>query len=355
MVTLLVLLSAFSLEGCTLLGLGIGAAVDHGKHDVEVAGWQFQEVKPGTRLDLILKDGTSVSGTYFDRGSAEGSASSSSKLVGVSNIRLLVGEEKVSFATDDVGLVRIRAHRSGKRVGAILGLIADLALVAVLTSDLAQASTCDDYLCSGSCPLAYSYDGQGYNLEAEMFGGAIFKASQRADRVRFERLVARQGEYRIRLANLNQEVQYVDQARLLVVDHPEGAEFLPTLGGELVSFAHRLPPDRAVDLRGANVLPLVRDDDGEPWTSIPFGRDPRDPAQLRDGLVLEFPRPSDAQAVKLAFTLRSTAWAAGLLNRLVALQGREVDAWRDRMNAQPAERVAFHQALRRESVLRLSV
>lgn len=357
-VILVVLVSTFSLEGCTLLGIGIGAAVDHGKHDVEVAGWQFEEVKPGTQLELILKSGETIKGEYLDRGATGAAGASSAAAPVVPSIRLLVEEKKLSYAVDDVGMVRIRPGRSGKRVGAILGLGVDLALVYAASRPI----PCDPepnllFGCNstGSCPFAYSYDGQSYILEGEMFGGAIFKASQRADRVRFERLVAHEGEYRVRLANLNQEIQYVDQVRLLVVDHPEGAEVLPTLGGELVSFAHRLPPDRAVDLRGANVLSLVRDDDGDPWTSVPFGRDPTDPAQLRDGLVLEFPRPPDAQTVKLAFTLKSTTWAAGLLNRLVGLQGRDVDAWRDRMNAQPAERVAFHNALRREGVLRLSV
>lgn len=351
------LVSVLTFEGCTLLGLAIGAEADKGKHDVEVAGWEFQEVKPGTRLDLILKDGATVSGIYEGRGAAVGTSPSSAAAPADSKIRLLVDDRKLSFASEDVGIVRIRANKSGKRIGTLVGLGVDAALVIAAAHSLSQPweFQCQTYNCNGSCPFAYSYDGERYTLEGEMFGGAIFKASQRTDRVRLERVVARRGEYRVRLANHNHEIQQVDQARLLVVDHDEGAEILPTLGGELVTFARRVPPARAVDLRGGNVVSLVRDDDGDSWISTPFGRDPEAASGLRDGLVLEFPRPPDAADVKLAFTVQSTRWAAGLLNHLVGLQGREADAWRDRMNARPAERMAFLTALRREGLLRLSV
>lgn len=58
-----ILLLTAAAAGCTLLGFGIGSAIDSGKYDAEVAGWQFQEVKPGTELELNLKNGASVEGT----------------------------------------------------------------------------------------------------------------------------------------------------------------------------------------------------------------------------------------------------------------------------------------------------
>jgi len=353
----LLLLAVAANGACTLIGAGIGAASDRSKKDVRVAGWQFEQVAPGTRLNLFLKNGSTVAGTYLDRGVSDMTPTSAAGLPARPSIRLLVAGQTLSFATDDVALVEIPAKRHGKRIGTLVGLAVDVVVFAVLLAD--QPPPCvqsDTNLCiGGSCPLIYSHDGSGYTLDAEMFGGSLFQASQRADRARLARLAEQKGQYRIRMTNEQQEIQQVDQVRLLVIDHPEGVEIVPTLEGELMTFGHREAPIRAADLSGADVLTLVRDDDETSWISTPFGRRLDDPTQLRDGIVLDFIRPVGAETVTLAFTVRSTAWASTLLNRLVGLQGRDVDRWRERMNAVPAERTAFHQALAREGLLRLSV
>lgn len=48
--------------GCSLIGLGIGAAVDSQNKDREIPGWELTEVEPGAPISLLLVDGSRISG-----------------------------------------------------------------------------------------------------------------------------------------------------------------------------------------------------------------------------------------------------------------------------------------------------
>jgi hypothetical protein len=188
-------------------------------------------------------------------------------------------------------------------------------------------------------------------LEGDMLGGTLFRASQRTDRLGLGHLAPVGGEYRVRLANPQQEIQYVDDAALLVIDHAPGARVVPSAAGlSLVSAP--VAPAAAVGLDGQDVRALVAAADEETWTSLPAGLGR---PETRDALRLEFPRPPGATTVTLAFRTQSTVWASHLMRSLLGLHGRDLPAWFARMERHDEERRAFEAALRREGLLQLRV
>jgi hypothetical protein len=266
--------------------------------------------------------------------------------------RLVV--DGIPVALERVASIQVPAH-SGKITGFVLGAAVDTILIFAVASAFGDTS---DNLCAAgctSCPFVESFDGRRYVLETEAFGGAIFQAAQRPDWARLDHLAAMNGSYRLRLTNEQEEIQYVDEAHLLVVDGPRGARIVPSAAGRLHVLAAPVPPTRATTGWGEPITRLLAARDGDAWISNPLGRDPESVESVRDALVLEFPRPPRASAVTLAFRVQSTPWVSTLLRRVLALHGRLMLAWSARLEADAARRAEFLAALRREGLPAVSV
>ncbi len=213
---------------------------------------------------------------------------------------------------------------------AVIGAVAIAA-----AADDGGSSSSSTYSSSGesSCPYVYSWDGGRYVLDAEPFAGSFVEVAQRSDWARLDHLREADGVYRLRIANELREEEHLDEVKLLVVDHPAGTEIVPDVNGRMHALASPVAAERATDGRGADVRGVLARADGRAWLGNPFGRDPSNPLQLRDGVVLEFPRPASASGATLAVVARSTAWAPVLLHELLALKGRDLEGWYRQVNA----------------------
>jgi Flp pilus assembly protein TadD len=101
---------------------------------------------------------------------------------------------------------------------------------------------------SGSCPYLYAWDGHGFTFVTDILGAAPLGLPQNEKRyvpADSEELLAlgdetkfppRNGAYEIRITDELREVLYLDEARLIAVDHPRGTVVHPT------SKMHAAPP-----------------------------------------------------------------------------------------------------------------
>jgi cytochrome c-type biogenesis protein CcmH/NrfG len=134
---------------------------------------------------------------------------------------------------------------------------------------------------SASCAFLWADGGRGFKLVNEILGVGPLGIPMTADKffplncaeltkIEPEQLVAKDGQYQLRLTEDLRELAFVDQVNLRVVDHPPGLEIIPN---EMFTgppfpedkfFAvleHRVPRS-AVDDRGNDVLDLIRSRDG---------------------------------------------------------------------------------------------
>jgi len=241
--------------------------------------------------------------------------------------------------------------------GFVVGLFLDAAVVGIaaliIGSVVPDCIFCGADFDSSSCPYVYSFDGERYVRDAELFAGAIFPAAQRTDWSRLDHLAADHGQYRLKITNEREETEYVDELSLLAVDHPLGTEVVPTFEGSLCLLHRAQPPTVATSFAGSDVLDLVAAIDDQIWIGNPFGRNPDDSSQLRDGLNLQFPRPHDADSVTLALNVRNTSWGAYLQNQFVQLLGKDAQAWYDTLDNSLAARQALHRTMLREGMLQV--
>jgi len=248
-------------------------------------------------------------------------------------------------------------HGHGALIGALTGLAIDGLIVglAIHSEEHMFDDVCKQPNSCTSCPTVYSPGGDGWRLEAEPLGGSLFAADEATDRALLARVAPRGGAYRVEVRNEMREVEHLDRVRLLVVDHAPGVEIVPAMSGALFAVGPGVAPSRAVDETGANLAPLLANADGHEWVEVPVGRDPDDPASRRATALIEFPRLPGAGTGVLDLTLRSTEWGMALLGNVFGLQGRELEAFWGRLEADAERRHALRRAWAREALPRIQV
>jgi tetratricopeptide (TPR) repeat protein len=137
---------------------------------------------------------------------------------------------------------------------------------------------------TGSCPYLYAWDGKTFRFVTDILGaspaglpaaeGHMIEADPDeyvwiGDETGFP---PRGDNYALQITEELREVLYLDEARLVVVDHPAGTEVHPTdklLPGkpfppsELLTLARRVPLRHAKRLDGSDATDLIRENDGK--------------------------------------------------------------------------------------------
>jgi hypothetical protein len=261
---------------------------------------------------------------------------------------------KAVISLDEVHQIQIPAEKKGALTGFLLGAAVDIIIIAIAAksghSKPKTRRTGDPNIMCG-CPFVYSFDGEEYRIDSETFGGSIFQAAQRTDLDRLDHLKAVEDICRLKLVNELQEIDYVDELKLLAVDHQAGSEIIPSFDGSLYSLSDFRKPSTAVDDRGNDVLHLIEEKDDRLWASNPFGRDPAIEAHIRDGVNLELPKPREATSVKLVFNTQNTFWGAYLQSHFLELHGRDLDKWYDVWNSSQEARQRLQEVMVREGML----
>ncbi|HTM48632.1 MAG TPA: CRTAC1 family protein, partial [Bryobacteraceae bacterium] len=126
---------------------------------------------------------------------------------------------------------------------------------------------------SGSCPMIFTWDGKQFRFITDVLGVAPLGASAGDGKyfpvdhdeyvqIPGEALAAVDGQYEIRITEELREVSYLDQIRLIAVDHPAETEIFtndkfkapPFPEFRLFGASKRVYPASARDHRGADVL-----------------------------------------------------------------------------------------------------
>lgn len=137
---------------------------------------------------------------------------------------------------------------------------------------------------TGSCPYLYAWDGTTFRFVTDILGaspaglpaaeGHMIEADPDeyvwiGDDTRFPQ---RDGRFVLQITEELREVLYLDEARLVVVDHPPGTEVHPTdklmprkpfPPSELMTVGQRIPLRRAERLDGSDATDLLRENDGQ--------------------------------------------------------------------------------------------
>jgi hypothetical protein len=144
---------------------------------------------------------------------------------------------------------------------------------------------------NSSCPYVYSFDGEEYKLDAEVFGTSVSKAMEAKTFSILPSLIATGGSARIRVSNERPETHMVNSVQLFAAEAGDaGASVLDT-ENTLWPLPRPVPPVAASDHSGADILGDLNTRDGGYWISDLAGCTAK--TGFRDRLELEFTMASD--------------------------------------------------------------
>ena len=238
-----------------------------------------------------------------------------------------VRDEPYQVALSDVERVWVTSKEidDGKTALAVIGVTAGV-MLAVAGIALATKE---------SCPFIYSWDGEQWVFDAEPYGGATTKGLERADFSELESLVAVDGEYRLRITNEVNETQYTNLLELWAVHHPMGTRVVADEFGALYTLREPVSLSSAVDASGKDLLPWLEATDGRVWEHDAVRTATGD---LRQDLVLTFPKPEDATEARLIANVATGAWGSHMIRELYEMRGTGLEAFYETIDTSPQAR-----------------
>jgi hypothetical protein len=185
-------------------------------------------------------------------------------------------------------------------------------------------------LTKSSCPFISVYDGQQYNLQGELFGGAVNHTLERTDYVPLQ-ATAHNGRFELRISNELRERQYTNFANLLLVEHPAGIQVLPGENGELYSTGSTVKPATALLNDRISVLDEIRNKDDKYC-----GFNDSSTHTGINELLLTFPNQSNRKEAKLVLQLKNAYWFDYLYGEFTRQFGSSYSSWQEQQKTRPA-------------------
>lgn len=201
-------------------------------------------------------------------------------------------------------------------LGYTLGAFAALTIIVALTKS--------------SCPFVSAYNGESYDLQGELFGGALYPSSERADYVPLK-IKPVNGEYIIRISNELEERQYTNFAKLLVVSHDKNVRALTDLQGNIYTVASTIAPIKAVVNEKQDVTTSVIAQD---FLFSAF--DDTTSKENINSLVLTFNKTSETKRAKLLLQLKNSYWFDYLYGEFNKAFGSYYNKWVKKESKVPA-------------------
>jgi hypothetical protein len=206
-----------------------------------------------------------------------------------------------------------------------------------------------------SCPFIYSFDGEKYRFDAEPYTGAICQGLKRTEWCGLQHIKEVNGEYRILVSNEVDETEYIDELKLLVIDHPIGVRVAPGPWGSLHTISKPIVPVRAYDQKGNDLTSYVCENDWIFWQSQDETKSVDKKEDLKDELIFEFPKPQNAARARLLFNGTTTLWGSQVLKRYLNLYGSKVYEWYDAINNRGLDFLKMANTQLREELYSLQI
>ncbi len=211
-----------------------------------------------------------------------------------------------------------------------------------------------------SCPYIYSYDGTKYVYDAEPLGGVICEGLMRTDYSRLEHLAPdTQGKFKLLIRNENDEQQFLDEIKLISVNHKEGNFVTPNPEGEFFEYKTIVPPVSVTDESGKDITKFLMEKDDIKWqTDLTTSFQSAALSTLNSGkhtLKFQFKKPEGAKSALIFFNGGTALWGSEMVKSMLELRGDKVDDWYKSVNEGGEEFLKLYSFMEREELFFLKV
>lgn len=242
----------------------------------------------------------------------------------VKNTTLIDATKTLELPLDQVEKIEVIEHDKGRTTTSyILGGIG-IGLGAVIVAGVIVALT------KSSCPFVSVYDGEKYQVQAELFGGAVNRQLERSDYVPLK-AESLHGEYQLRISNELKERQFTNFADLLVIEHPDNVQPFIDVDGKIYQVSNSVSPEAATLNNRQDVLNSVKAKD-DVYCSF---NDTTISSGINE-MILSFNRDGNAKQAKLLLHLKNSYWFDYLYGEFTRKFGNKYAGWQQKQQQKPA-------------------
>jgi hypothetical protein len=250
--------------------------------------------------------------------------------------------EYVVINPDEILYAKIKKSDAAKTTFAILGgCVGSVLVIAAIIAATKE-----------SCPFVYSFDGEKYVFDAEPLGGATTKGLQRQEYSRLDYIKEVGGKYKLRVTNEVNETQYVDEMSLLLVDHPKNTEAVINNDGKIYLAKNVESFFSATDENGKDISPFLIKEDNIFWQDKMPARGTNN--KIRNHLTFAFKRPH-SDSINLIINAGTTLWGSNMIREMLALYGKNLNAWYEKIDRHGMEYFQMMSFLQREELYELKL
>ena len=174
-------------------------------------------------------------------------------------------------------------------------------------------------LTKSSCPYVYTFNGEEWQFEGEIYSGAVQKNMERTDHLKLSSNV-NDTLYRIRIANELQERQYVNNASLIYVDHDTMTNALADSDGSILLAKNPTAPAVATNTLGEDVLSALTFKDTNYYSFNAMDTSMNE-------LKLKFRKEEERDTAVLVLTGRNSLWGDYVYGEFLKKFGRNHKRW----------------------------
>ncbi len=188
--------------------------------------------------------------------------------------------------------------------------------------------------CFGSCPTVYTYDGEKYNLEAEIFSECISRQLENKD-IDLLNQNPINDTLKLKITNEALETHYINKFEVIIAEHPKGTKLYTAIDNRLLLVSTCVSPISAVTKSGNDITSLLIKDDNKYYRSGVNSVSELKKGPSFDWIDIKIP-PSKNKTVKIILKYRNTLLSTELLyNVVIGSQGIKGMEWTKRMNDDP--------------------
>ncbi len=227
---------------------------------------------------------------------------------------------------DNIQKIEVIQHDRGRTtvdyvlssVGGVLGVIIVAAVIALATKS--------------SCPFVSAYTGNDFELQGEIYGGAIYPQLARNDYMPLRMQPVANGKLMIKISNELREKQYTDVADLLVISHDKNSKVLADQKGNLYSISNASVPLKAWTSDKTDVLPLLIKSNDDQLLRF----DDTLTASTDNYVITQFKNESHSSKAKLILSVKNSYWVDYLYTELAKKFGTYYSTYVKKQTKKPA-------------------
>jgi hypothetical protein len=192
-------------------------------------------------------------------------------------------------------------------------------------------------LTKSSCPLVYIKNDNKVEFAGEIFGGAVYSSLERHDYLPLPGFKPSKGRYELLISNGLPEIQYINLAELIIVNHQMNTSVLTDRQGVVHTINQPEAPEEASTTSNSDILSLVNEKDQQCFL---FDEEPSvtgDTCAFNTAF-LTFRAPDQVGAGKLIIKAGNSLWGDYTYGEFTKLFGYNYGAWIKKQGKEPPEK-----------------